>query len=259
MQQGPPRPPQGPGVPPRPPQGGGQGPGGGAPGQPQGGGHGGAQGGPPRPPQPQGPFSGFISNLTALPFWVQEAVFFKLKEKIQAAYPQGDVFAMGKDIYQLVVPQMTFQGKKELQTRMLALGNDTYRFMAQTTNNQSIAEITINNFWTLEKTSKIFADLYAREFYMPLGDDKLIVTAAYLGGTIRLGEYLKRLGITDLETIDKVLKAQKDGDLQGQHIPVGQIFTNMGIIKEEDIKHVLMLKSDADKQVMLKFDNRPPM
>ncbi len=232
MQQGPPRPPQGPQQgPPRPQQE-----------PPQG------------PPPPQGPFSSFMSTLSELPFWVREAIHYKLKDSVEGTANKTDIYnEMNKKVYQLIVPQLTFQGKKELQTKMHAMSNDAYKFMAQTGRGMNLAEITINNFWTLEKTSKILVDCFSKQFYSPLGDDQLLIIAAFLAAEIRFGEYLKRLGVTDLDQLESALRMQKEEDMKGQHIPIGQIFTKMGVIKEEDIKHVLMLKEDANKPVILRF------
>ncbi len=203
-----------------------------------------------------GVFTNFINQLFDLPVWVQEAISYSIKYKLETINPSSefDIYEEAEVIYQLIKPEITLQGKKELQTRQRALPLDTYKFLTLAAQGANLTEITINNFWTLEKTSKIFVECYDYEYFSAINNKQMVVLGHYLAGNIRLGEYLKRLGLTDLDQLEEALRIQKANAARGKEVRIGRIFTHMGIIKEEELKNILYLKEEAKKAVVLRIN-----
>ena len=208
---------------------------------------------PAQKPTKKGLYSDFLDRMQSMPYWFVSGFMYEMKKK--------EDFLSGNNLFENIQPpfpiaavNLTFAGKRELQTRASHLSMDVYRFLQMGLNGCTLMEIAINNFWSFEKTAKIFSYCFQREFVARTSNASLSIVAAYLGGELKLGEYLKRLGIIEIEDIQKALKEQKRTEQQGNRELIGSIFTKMGPVTMDDLYDILALKADADKTAFLNFD-----
>jgi len=195
------------------------------------------------------PYDIFMHKFNVLPLWFKEVLLIDAYKNFDE---KQDIPGLYKGpLMQKIVPKLTFIGKRELQKKEMGLGADIYRFLRQVATEKDITQITLSNFWTLEKTAHSYSLCYAKELLEVPGNAQTPVDFAYIGGEIKFGEYLKRLGIVDVEQLKQVLDAQKKETEKGVSVPIGKIFTRMGFVSEEAITHILMLKKDAKKVVLL--------
>lgn len=204
-------------------------------------------------PIKKGLYSVFLDRMQNMPYWFVSGFMYEMKKK--------EDFLSGNNLYEniqqpfpIASVTLTFAGKKELQTKASRLSMDVYKFLHMGLNGCTLMEIAINNFWSFEKTSKIFSYCFQREFVARTADASLSIVASYLGGELKLGEYLKRLGIIETEDIQKALEEQKRTEQRCNRELIGSIFTKMGLVTMDDLYEILALKADTDKVVFLNFD-----
>ena len=104
-------------------------------------------------------FEAFLEKLGDFPFWLKEIVYIKLREEFEQAYlSEADLHTPIEEAYQAYKPMITFAGKKELSEHNNQEDEAVYRFLKFAVDECSVAEITLRNFWTLEKTAKKIFD-----------------------------------------------------------------------------------------------------
>ena len=194
------------------------------------------------------PFNFFMSKIYDLPYWLKEAIEETIRVNINKLTINTYVYSFGLPVFQLIVPQLTFLGTKELETKSGKHDIKLYKFLRQVSEGRNLTEITLNNGWTLAQTAHIYSVWYSKEYLTHVLDVKVPVDAAYIAGDIKLGEYLSKLGLVNVEQIEQALIEQKDDP---NNTLIGKIFTRMGLLKDEDIIHILKIKEGADQKVSL--------
>lgn len=78
----------------------------------------------------------------------------------------------------------------------------------------------------------------------------------YLGGEIRLGEYVKRLNMINIEQLDDILRNQKHYNDQNPDakLRIGEIMVKMGLVANRDIDKIITIKNEAQKRFIMKND-----
>lgn len=199
----------------------------------------------------------YLENLTSTilsaPLWVQEVVFLDIQKHLEEKIPGSTDERKKTEVYPTFIPEVTFKGKKELETHNHNLDFDIYRLLSSIIAGERIVDITLNNFWTLEQTSTYLAFCIKNEFVK--NPDNIIISASifYLGNEIRLGEYVKRLNKINVEELDDVLRKQKlhNEENPNQKIKIGELLIDMQFIANNDINKILNLKEEAKKRYMI--------
>jgi len=198
-------------------------------------------------------FTGFISKIFELPLWIKQVIYLKLKGHLEKSGTKYYLDIMTEDnIFQLYKPQLTFRGRKELETHSKGLDPNLYKFLASLDSNKNIIEITISNFWTLEECAKYFTDALDEEFILKPECNIINGMAYYLSGKIRLGEYFTRIGKINIHQLDEALRAQKQiQETTGDKLGIAGIMMNLGLVSEEDIQSILLIKEESKKRFLL--------
>lgn len=200
----------------------------------------------------------YIDNITEIifktPLWVQEVLLIDLKKHLEGRYNGAKASLIEREIYTAYIPELTFKGKKELETHEHTLEMNIYKCFAGIKEGKRIIDITLNNFWTLEETSSYIAFGIDNEYIK--APDILSITAAvyYIGGKIRLGEYIKRLKKIDIVQLDDVLRKQKQHNESSANETkkrIGECLIEMGYIAKNDIDSIICIKEDAQKRCVL--------
>ncbi len=190
------------------------------------------------------------------PVWVQEVIYLDIKKHLDeklASISQPDC---ASENYTVFVPELTFKGKKELQTHECNLDFNIYKYLKSVAEGLRVIDITLNNFWTLEESSLYLAECLKKEFIKPITDKVLAASVFYLAGEIRIGEYVKRLNKINVEELDEVLRKQKQHNQENPDakIKVGEIMVDMGYVANKDIDKILYIKDEAKRRFIISGD-----
>ena len=199
----------------------------------------------------------YLDNLTntvlSAPLWIQEVVFLDIKKHLEENIPGSTEERKAHDVYPVFVPEVTFKGKKELETHEHNLDFNIYRLLGSIIAGERIVDITLNNFWTLEQTSTYLAFCIKNELVKNPENPVISASIFYLGNEIRLGEYVKRLDKINVEELDDVLRKQKihNEEHPDQKIKIGEILIDMQFVANNDINKILNLKEEAKRRYII--------
>lgn len=189
-----------------------------------------------------------IKSIMSAPLWVKEVIFYDIKKHLQDQVPNIES-THDQDIYSVYVPEITFKGKKELETHEHGHELNLYKYLSGANNNLRVVDITLNNFWTLEESSRYLAACIKNEYIKSPAN--LVVNASifYLGNEIRLGEYVKRINLIDVNQLEAALRKQKEINANNHsYEKLGTILVNMGYIVSDDIVKILHIKDESQKR-----------
>ena len=197
-----------------------------------------------------------IEKVLEAPVWVQEVIYCDIKNQLQIKLPSIDLNYKGIEIYPAFAPKITFKGKKELETHSMMLDNKVYKCLEALTQNSRVIDMTLNNFWTLEETSKCLTICIDNEFIAKPDDNIMCATIYYIAGDIKIGEYVKRINKINIEQLDEVLRKQKEYNTENPDAPIktGELMISMGYIANLDIDKLLYTKAEAKKRFIFSTD-----
>lgn len=200
-----------------------------------------------------------MERILNAPLWVQEVVYLDIKKHLEEVLPNASVGAKESEVYPAHYPEITFKGKKELETHENGLDFNIYKYLKSALGKQRVIDITLNNFWTLEESSKYLSECIKREFIKEPSDPVISASIYYLSGEIRLGEYVKRLNKIDIKELDDILRKQKQHNEENPEskLKIGEIMVDMGFVANKDIDKIIHTKSEAKKRYILTGDNKP--
>ena len=171
-----------------------------------------------------------MNTILEAPVWVQEVVYLDIQKRLKEKLASVSNPDTTSEIYTVFVPEITFKGKKELETHENGLDFNIYKYLEAASNKLRVIDITLNNFWTLEESSKYLAECIRKEFIRNPSDPVLSASIFYIAGEIRIGEYVKRLNKINVEELDDVLRKQKQHNLEhpDERLKAGEIMISMG-------------------------------
>lgn len=197
-----------------------------------------------------------IETILDAPVWVQEVIYLDVKRHLDKVNPGITVQTKENEIYPACVPEITFKGKKELETHEHNLDFNVYKYLDCAQKGLRVIDITLNNFWTLEESSTILAQCIRMEFIKNPPDPVVSAGIFYLSNEIRLGEYVKRLNIIDVGELDDILRKQKQHNEENPDakLKIGEIMIDMGFVANKDIDRIITIKNEAKRRFIMKND-----
>lgn len=204
-------------------------------------------------------FHMLMQNILNAPLWVQEVVYLDIKHHLEQVLPLAANEAKEGEVYPAFYPEITFKGKKELETHENALDFNIYKYLKCALNKQRVIDITLDNFWTLEESSTYLSECIKKELIKAPQDPVVNASIYYLSGEIRLGEYVKRLNKIDIKELDDILRKQKQHNEENPDakLKIGEIMVDMGFVANKDIDKIIYTKSEAKKRYILSNENKP--
>lgn len=194
-------------------------------------------------------FETFLEKFSEFPFWVKEIVYIKLREEFEKAYlSEADLHAPLEDIFQAYVPLITFVGKQEFLEHNHQENEDVYRFLKLTEEESSIAEITLRNFWSLEKTAKLAIYCIQKQYIQRPTSQKVENVALFISGRIKIGEYYKRIGKITIDQLDMAIRKQKELEKQGKQVQFAEVMISLGYVTERETKAIIYIKEECKKR-----------
>lgn len=195
-------------------------------------------------------FNSLIFRIFELPLWIKQIIYLELKEEFEKSSSMKSLnFVKKEDSLQLYRPKTTFIGKKELETRLKNLSPDIYKFLGSVQEELNIIEIAINNGWTFAECSSYFVNAMNHELVSQPESQAIKGTALYMSGSIRLGEFLVKIGKISIEQLDEALRTQKYiEESVGERTGLAEILINLGFVTKADTDGIILLKEESKKR-----------
>lgn len=195
-----------------------------------------------------------LQRIYEMPFWVKHIIYLELRDEIETSLKKSLDYIKKDNCLQLYIPQITFIGKKKLESGLREFEPNIKKFIEGVAQNFNIAEIAVNNGWNLAECASYFLIAANAEL---ISSPEVIIkgTALYVSGEIRLGEYFVKIGKITIEQLDEALKTQNYVEESiGDKIAIGRIFINLGFITKIDTEAILALKMEAQKRYFPEVD-----
>ena len=195
-----------------------------------------------------GSYGNLVSTILGAPFWVQEALFMDVLGSFEEKLGfKAEVKT--EDIYVLYVPELTFKGKKEFDSHEHGHDPNLYKILQSTLLKKRVVDITIDNFMSLEDTSKLLSECIKQEYIKPPVNEVVSASIYYMSGEIRLGEYAKRAKLIDVVQLDSAMRRQKELNMAtGKVTPIGEVLIELGFLTKEAIAKIILIKDDSKRR-----------
>jgi len=194
-------------------------------------------------------FKILIKEIFKLPVWIKQIIYMELKEQFETAKFKNYISLIKKpDCLQLFIPQLTYTGKKELETKSKNCCENMYKFLESSFQGLNITEIATINRFNFCECSALLVEAINQSFVSPPESNIVKGTALYMAGKIRLGEYFVKIGRISIEQLDDALKSQKQiEEALGDRPGLAEIMINSGVLTKDDTEGILILKEDCKK------------
>lgn len=200
-------------------------------------------------------YADFTEKILNLPLWVKEIVYFMLKQNLKNTLPCSNIDTSEEDLYQYLRPEITYAGKKEYERLKIEEPDSTeFKFLEALINHLSIVEITLNNAWTLEETSQVYYHCIEEQFVARPENPVISAKAAYFANRIRIGEYLKRIGLIDVDQLENAMRIQKESELSNEKKGFASILVDLDLVTRNDTDNVLLIKQESKRRFILNFN-----
>ena len=193
----------------------------------------------------------FIEKLKAFPLWIKQVIFLYLYKDLREATSDDFIETNEEDMLNLFVPTLSYVGRTELEERAKGFEPNLYTFLECVESEMSLLEIALNNFWTLEETSKHFLAAVDADLIKAPIPPKIIAMAGFMAGRYRTGEYFKRVGKINVDQLELTIRRQKELTDQGQKAKIAQIMIDLGFVTEKDTHALMIIKEEARKRFIL--------
>lgn len=199
----------------------------------------------------------FLEKVLDVPLWIKQVIYLKLEKEMKELSCDNFLKEHPNDIFSTFVPTLTFKGKTELTARKCGLDNNIYNFLQGCANEYSMLEISVNTFLSMEEVAKYY-ELCLEQNFIKVPDSKEIhAMAGFIAGKFRTGEYFKQKGVLSVDQLQQAILANRDAQESGNPKKFGEILIELGFIKEDDIKALVILKEEAKKRFILDYNTVP--
>lgn len=199
----------------------------------------------------------FLEKVLDVPLWIKQVIYLKLEKEMKELSCDNFLKKHPNDIFSTFVPTLTFKGKTELTERKCGLDNNIYNFLQGCANEYSMLEISVNTFLSMEEVAKYY-ELCLEQNFIKVPDSKEIhAMAGFIAGKFRIGEYFKQKGVLSVDQLQQAILANRDAQESGNPKKFGEILIELGFIKEDDIKALVILKEEAKKRFILDYNTVP--
>ena len=197
-------------------------------------------------------YNNFINKILDFPLWIKQILYLKLSKDMQNNSCEK-FLQNSNNIFVTYIPILTYKGQNELSDKNCGFDNNLYNFLQYCLDGYSLAEISANTFLSLEEVAKIFEFCIEQEFVEMPDATELCAITGYLSGKLRLGEYLLQIGILNEQQLNETIELSNNQNEQ----KFGEILINKNYVKPEDLKAILILKSESGKRFILDCKNLP--
>lgn len=203
-------------------------------------------------------FDLYIEKLLALPLWVKQVVFVKLKEDMSKDNFYEFMEKSSEEMFSLYIPILTFEGKTELEDRKSGLDSNFYNFLNLCNKDYSILEISLNMYLTMEEAAKYFMFCVEQKYIERPVSDEIYAMAGFIAGKLKTGEYLCENKTLTSSQIQQAVERQQKLKIDNQeYLKFVEVLETLDFIREKDMKVVFKLQEEAKKRFILDYSNVP--
>ena len=198
-------------------------------------------------------FDLFLEKIFIVPLWVKQVIYLRLRKIMEENLCKEFLDNNADNVFSTHIPTLTFKGKTELMERQCGLDNNIYNFLQACSTNQSIIEICVNMFLSMEEVSKYYELCIEQNFLKTPESREIHAMAGFISGKLRTGEYFKQKGQITVDQLQiAILKQREMPDKK-----FGEILLELDYIQLKDLKSVLILKEEAKKRFILDYNTVP--
>lgn len=190
----------------------------------------------------------FLNKISNFPSWIKEIIYKQLSEEMESTENLSYIFATYK-------PVLTYKGKCEHDFRKSGFDTNIYNILDAVDKNQSISEISLNTYLSLEEIAGYFL-FCTDEGYFEIPDDSRILNiAGFIAGKYRTGEYFVNEGSVSINELDNAVDNYENNNKENKKF--GQILIDCGLITQKQLDMLLSFKEEAKKRFILDYDDIP--
>ena len=202
-------------------------------------------------------FNIFTDKLLSVPFWIKQVLYLKLAKEMQDKFCENFLRENDEEIFSTFVPTLTFKGQSELTEKKCGLDNNIYNFLQYCSDGKSLLEISVNTFMSMEETAKYY-ELCVEQNFLNLPESKEIhAMAGFISGKFRIGEYFEQNGKITSEQLQNAIEIYENSNKTQNLKLFGEVLAELGYVKEEELKALLLLKAEANKRFILDYNALP--
>lgn len=185
----------------------------------------------------------FIEKILNVPFWIKQAVYIELGKDLK-----NNSFDIPNDFVSYV-PTLTFKGQSELEDKNCGFDANIYNFLNYCKEGFTVLEIAMDTFFSLEETAKLL-EFCIEQNLINSPDNGVLAFCRFISGKYRLGEYLNEIGMINSKQLEFAVQ-----NIGGKKF--GETLVELGFIKSNDIKQLLILKEEAQKRFVADYNTVP--
>lgn len=202
-------------------------------------------------------YKNFMERLFNFPLWVKQAVYINLSTDLKKYLSQDFILAQQDELFHVYQPKLSEHGEQELETRSSAWDDDIYTFLSCCKNNMNLVETALAGSFSMEEMAKAFTFCIEQKYFTEDVPKLVSSLAGFISGKYRTGEYFIRAGKMTIEDLEKALARQQELQGKGKHVFIAELMVQMGIIKEKDMRSVMLIKDESCKRFLLSADAAP--
>ena len=195
----------------------------------------------------------FLDRLLEFPLWVKQIIYLHLYRNLSLSLSEDFIHTKEENIFHLDVPVLSFAGRTELNDRKNGLDVHIYNFLANTSEGLNMLEVSMNNFWTMEEVAKCYIFCLEQNYIKAPESIYIYSMAGFMAGTLRTGEYFKRIGKINVDQLEQTIIKQNEYAAKKTPHKMAEIMISLGFITEKDISSLLIIKEEAKKRFILDF------
>ena len=193
----------------------------------------------------------FLDRLLEFPLWVKQIIYLRLYRNLALSLSEDFIHTKEENIFHLDVPVLSFAGRTELNDRKNGLDIHIYNFLANASEGLNMLEISMNNFWTMEEVAKCYIFCLEQNYIKAPESIYIYSMAGFMAGTLRTGEYFKRIGKINVDQLEQTIIKQNEYAAKKTPHKMAEIMISLGFITEKDTSSLLTIKEEAKKRFIL--------
>lgn len=202
-------------------------------------------------------YKSFLERLFNFPLWVKQAVYINLSTDLKKYLSQDFIVAQQDELFHVYQPKLSEHGEQELETKASAWDDDIYTFLKCCKNNMNLVETALAGSFSMEEMAKAFTFCIEQKYFTEDVPKLVSSLAGFISGKYRTGEYFIRAGKMTIEDLEKALARQQELQAKGKHVFIAELMVQMGIIKENDMRSVMLIKDESCKRFILSPEATP--
>lgn len=192
-----------------------------------------------------------MDKLIEFPLWVKQIIYLRLYKDLEASLSEDFIQIREEDVFHMHIPRLSYLGRTELEEQKGGYDDNIYNFLKNVSENLSILEISMNNFWTMEEVAKYYIFCLEQDYIKTPESNLVHAMAAFMAGKFRTGEYFKHAGKINIQQLEQVITKQKELTGKGTPMKMAEVMISLGLITEKDTSSLFVMKEEAKRRFIL--------